>query len=344
MHPLEVQISHIINRDNLVPSGGVTIVGVSGGPDSVCLLVVLSRLQDVINTSPVSVYVDHGLRPGEIKAEKEYVAVLSGNLGVPFECVVVPTAEYAETNKLSLEHAARDLRYEALRKIMRKKSAARIATAHTADDQAEEILIRLLRGGGRKSISGMRTKNEDIIRPFLEIEKKDIVAYLAENNIRFLEDSSNTDRRFLRNRVRHELIPYLEEHYDPGVRKALRKTAENLAEDEKLLEELTGNALKLVLLKNEEEQDGPSGKIFLDRSALIQQPAALQRRVIEHIIWRIGVRASFSHIIQVIDAAREGRTGSEIHLSRGLRVGVQRNYLEFVLPEGKCAWRGKLYS
>lgn len=343
MHPLEAQILDLVRRESLVPFGARIVIGVSGGADSVALLSVLSSISDKHGIELIAVYIDHGLRPDETQQEKEHVAFLAAHMQVEFASRAVPVKEHARIRKLSLEHAARDLRYQALREVAAARKAFCIATAHTADDQAEEILIRLLRGSGRKGISGMQMQRGDIVRPFLKTEKHTVLAYLDDMDRQFLEDSSNSDPRFLRNRVRHELIPYLEDKFDPGIKQALRKTAVNLAEDEKLLEELTGKALNEILYRAEDSQTDSDRRLSLDRKLFLQQPGTLQRRVVEKLLWQIGGRAHYTHIVQVIEAAQNGRTGSELHLSKGLRVGVQREYLEFVYPEGQRAWRGRLY-
>lgn len=344
MHSLEVQTLNIIQRDRLFPESQEVIVGVSGGSDSIGLLTVLSNLTDILKISLIAVYVDHGLRPDETGQEKAYVHSFASDLQTGFALKEVDVQKYSREKKISLEHAARDLRYNALREVARENDASIIATAHTADDQAEEILIRLLRGSGLKGLSGMRTENNDIVRPFLETSKSDIRDYLFEKGIRYLEDSSNSDPRFLRNRVRNELIPFLEKKFDPGVKQALRKTANSLAEDELLLDDLTNAAAEKIIQTLEEDNSASFKKIHMDKQLFLQQPEALQRRIVEKLLWQIGSRAQYTHIMQVIDAAANGRTGTEIHLSKGLRVGVQRNFLEFVYPEGKCAWRGRLYS
>lgn len=343
MHPLESHTLKIIRRDSLLPDGGKVVLGVSGGADSVALLIVLFYLKEVLDISLLAVYVDHGLRPGETENEKNHVASLAAGRKVEFLSIEVKTEEHARLGKMSLEHAARDLRYDALRKVAAVRGAQVIVTAHTADDQAEEILIRLLRGSGRKGISGMQTRCADIVRPFLETEKQQIIAYLAEKNIRFLEDSTNADPRFLRNRVRHELIPFLEQNFDPGVKKALRKTAHILAEDEKVLADLTVRAYDRMVIVIEPGHEKSQEKLLLERKLFRLEPEALQRRIVEKILWEIGSRARYVHVMQVVEAGMQGRTGSEIHLSGGLRVGVQKQYLEFVYPEGRRAWRGRLY-
>jgi tRNA(Ile)-lysidine synthase len=344
MHKLQQQILRYIHRNHLFRNGDKTLVAVSGGSDSVCLLHVLASLRETLGITPFAVYIDHGLRPLETGDEKSLVKSLAVQLGIDFEAAEVDVKGLAREKKLSLEHAARELRYQALREIAADHDASSIAVAHTADDQAEEILLRLLRGSGRKGVSGMRPRQRDIVRPLLEIEKKDMRAYLQDMDILFLEDSSNADPRFLRNRVRHQLIPFLEENFDAGVRQALRKTAECLAEDEDLLEELTEIAWDQVAKKISRAEQSGSGKVLIGRKSFAKQPGALQRRIIERLLWEIGSRASYTHILQVVETVTRGRTGSELHLARGLRVGVRKKYVEFLYPKGHRAWRGRLYG
>ncbi|NIA04879.1 MAG: tRNA lysidine(34) synthetase TilS [Proteobacteria bacterium] len=335
-----------MTRDELLTGHERLVVGVSGGPDSVALLYVLAALRGPLDLGLIAVYVDHGLRPAETTGEGAYVKQSAADLAIDYEYVRVAAAEHAARAGLSLEHAARELRYEALRTVARQYGAACIAVAHTADDQAEEVLLRLIRGSGRKGLAGMRRRNRDLIRPFLETEKKVILAYLQDKNISYLQDSSNLDPRFLRNRVRHELLPFLERRFDPGVRRSLRKTAASLAEDEVLLAALTDACWDQVVSVSLDDgnEEAATCRIVLDRKLFGRQPAALQRRLVEKILWRLGSPARYEHILRVVEAARQGRTGSELHLSRGLRVGVRREVLEFSYPRGRIPWRGRLYA
>lgn len=345
MHPLEHKTLEIITRKHLLlPHESTLILGVSGGPDSVGLLHVMAALRRELGIDPVAVYVDHGLRPGEVEGEHRLVAEMAGNLGLRFIPVSVDVRSHARQEKISQEHAARDLRYDALRQIAAGYDSAPVAVAHTADDQAEEILIRLFRGGGRKALSGMRSRNNDIIRPFLFIWKKDISLYLQEKKISSCQDSSNTDMRFLRNRIRHRLLPYLERNFDRGIRRALCKTADTLAEDEILLDELSKRCLAEVVVDGMSRSEDVAQRLVLDRRKLVEAPAALQRRVVEKLLWQIGGKASYTHIVRIIAAAKSGRAGSEYHLSRGLRLGVQKQYLELQFPRGIGSWRGRLYG
>ncbi len=345
MHPLEREISETVIRNQLIRDDErVIIVAVSGGPDSVALLHLLLPLKQDLGIFLIAAYVDHGLRPHETDDEKRLIYSLCEKLDVKYETLQVHVQGHAKKNKQSLEHAARELRYKALRTLKEKHNASLIAVAHNADDQAEEILIRLIRGSGRKGLSGMQDRSGDIIRPLLTVEKKRLLEYLEEKGIQYCIDSSNLDLGFLRNRIRYRLIPYLEKNFDKGIRRALCKTADSLKEDERLLEELTEISFKQVVGAFNKQGGRDIPLCTLHRQKFVALSRALQRRVVEKLLWKLECEAQYSHILQVVEAARNGTTGKELHLSRGLRVGVQREYLEFLYPKGHSPWRGKLYN
>jgi len=303
------------------------------------LLHLLAAAGEQLDLALYVVWVDHGLRPLETPQEEKLVCGAAQRLGLPFIARRVDAAGHAVEKHRSLEHAARELRYRILREEGRTFSADCIAVGHTADDQAEEILQRILRGSGRKGVAGMRMHSRDLVRPLLTIDKAELLDWLAEQNISYALDSSNADLKFLRNRVRHQLLPFLEEHFDAGIRKALHKTASSLAADEALLEELTGKVMAEVVCPGEE-----AGSLRIMRNTFIALPEALQRRVVEQMLWQLSSRADYDHILLILDAAEHGRTHSELHLSRGLRLGIFREYLEFSYPRGQVAWRGRLFT
>ncbi len=344
--PLVNRVGRILTDNQLLLPESRVITGVSGGVDSVALLYLLAALADSLRISPVAVYVDHGLRPDETGAEARLVAGHAARLGLNHEICRVDSAAHAREKKLSPEHAARELRYSCLRRCAEKYDAPRIAVAHTADDQAEEVLLRLLRGAGGKGLAGMSLINGDIIRPLLPIRKEELRDYLQVHGIPFCEDSSNRNLCFTRNRVRHLLLPFLERRFGPNIRRALIKSADNLAADEELLRELTEQALRQTVRQPEREEEGegniPVCRILRQRFRRL--PAALQRRVVEKVLWRMKSPARYVHIIDIIAAIDRGRTGTELHLSRGLRLGILRDTAEFSHPRGRRAWRGRLFE
>ena len=323
------------------------VVAVSGGPDSMALLHLLADAckRGNVELELTAVWVDHGLRPQETPAEEQTVRAATEQLGIPCITHQVDAASWSKEQKISLEHAARDLRYAALRNTAREVGAACIAVAHTADDQAEEILLRVLRGSGRQGVAGMQMRTRDLIRPLLNIDKSELLAWLTEQQIPFCLDSSNQDLRFLRNRVRHQLLPFLQEHFEQGIKKSLRKTADSLAVDEDLLAQFTAEAEQNTVKELSAEANSTgTGTLQLVRRPFCKLHPALQRRVVERLLWKIGGRAGYDHILLVIQAADSGRTNSELHLGQGLRVGVFRDRLEFSYPAGKKAWQGRLFQ
>ncbi len=341
MHPLEHAVRQTLASESLLQQGDRVLVGVSGGADSMALLHILAAQRAVCGLTVVAAYIDHGLRPDETPAEWTCVQEAAASLELDCACVCVDVTGVAAARKLSLEHAARELRYQAFADLSRQWATDVLAVAHTADDQVEEVLLRLFRGGGGKALSGMRLQSGRLIRPLLAVHKAALLAYLADQEIAFCFDSSNDNLRFLRNRVRQELLPLLEAQYDPGIRQALLKTAANLREDEDLLEHLLGlswdQAVEIRVPDNTDQV-----VCILSRTSFCGLHTALQRRMVEKLLWTIGDTTRYEHIMAVLVAARSGRNGSELHLSRGLRVGVSRDHLEFSYPQGQGPWRGRL--
>ncbi len=317
------------------------VVGVSGGADSISLIHILSALKKELNLGLTAVYIDHGLRPDEVPAEIELIQSTAARLEISAEVIPVDVRGYADNNKLSLEHAARDLRYGCFRAVAKRTGATAIAVAHNADDQAEQVLLGLFRGSGMKGLAGMRYRNEDIIRPLLNVSKKQLKKFLAANKFFYCDDSSNDDLSFLRNRIRHKLFPYLIKYFDRGIKKSLLKSAAIFSEDELLLSELTEQAWKDHVGF---DCSGELPVITINRSDVNSLHVAIKRRLVEKILWKIGSRASYEHILQVVKVLHHNTSGKELHLKQGLRVVVGKQTVTFLYPQGRRAWRGSLAS
>lgn len=342
MHPVERAVYKWMSSALLGEQGNTIIIGCSAGPDSIALVHILHALALKCHFRLIAVYVDHGLRPAEIPGERQLVQQTAGKLGLDAEIVEVAAKSEAKHYKKSLEHAARDLRYAALHRMKEHYQADYIAVGHNADDQVEEVLLRLLRGSSRKALSAMQQLENGILRPLLQLSKQTLLNYLAEQRIPFCHDSSNDDHSFLRNRIRHELLPLLEQKYDPGIRKALLKTAANLAEDEDFLEGQVQQMWDQVDVPMATPSSPEAMVLSVNRHMVSRYHPALQRRLFERILWSIGTPARYEHILAITKAVSQGRSGSELHLSKGLRVAVLRDHIQFSYPRGRAAWRGSL--
>jgi tRNA(Ile)-lysidine synthase len=339
-HPLLERVRRLIMKNRLFTKDDSIVVAVSGGPDSMALLHLLSRM-DCYNL--FAVYIDHGLRPGEIACEIEILNRLCGKLEIPFSTVAVDVHSERQRTGSSPEEAARNLRYAALESERIRLGASVIAVAHTADDQAEEILLRLIRGSGLQGLCGMSFKREHIVRPLLKEKKSTLIEYLKDNTLSFSLDSSNRSTLFLRNRVRLDLLPFLEQNFNPAIRKNLLQTAEILRFDENLLLQLTQEIFERLV--HVEWKAGASQKptpeaVRIEIGSFLAAHPALQRRVLEKVFWSMGTAPGFLQIDQVRNLIANGRTGAEIHLGRGLRVWKTVTDVIFSHPGGKKNYRG----
>jgi tRNA(Ile)-lysidine synthase len=341
LHPLEYETLHVVRQHALLFPGARVVIGVSGGADSLALLLVLTALRGQLDVELTAAYVDHGLRPAEARAEAGLVADQAKLLGVAFRTGVIPVQEKARQTGQSLEAAGRELRYEFLQRLAGELGGAVIAVAHQADDQAEEILLRLLRGSGRAGLAGMSWINAArVIRPFLGFSKGRLLDYLRERGGRFLEDSSNSDHRFRRNRVRLEILPLLEKRFNPAVRESLLRTAKILGAEEELLADLARRAYALVRVDRHGGGECLPG-LLLEVATLHREPLALQRRVLELALVELATPVSFQAIEDLLDLAT--RTSGELHLPGGLRVVREYGLLRFSHPVGRgVARRGRL--
>ena len=339
MHPLEKEVLHNIRREELVLPGDGVVVGVSGGLDSICLLHVLARLRPELDCRLSVAHVDHGLRPLEAGCELAMVTEQVEGLGVGLVSCRLDVRQRATAAGKSIEHAARDLRYQFFQQTATQLGASRIAVAHHADDQAEEVLLRLIRGTARSGLSGMRMLRDNlVIRPFLNIPKEKLADYLDAKKIPWCEDSSNTDPAFLRNRVRHEVLPFLS-RLNPAVAANLRQTAAILQPEEELLEDLVDEVWSRMV-KVSEEKDLPV--IIVELSPLLSCHLALRRRILERVFIEMVSQPSFRKISQILAVAQEGAKGARLHFSQGLRLLKTKDALIFSYPEGRVAVRGNL--
>jgi tRNA(Ile)-lysidine synthase len=338
MRTLEEHTRRQLHNLDLLGPGDLVVVGVSGGADSVSLLHLLAAVAAALGIRLCAVYVDHGLRPAEAAAEGRLVARLAAELRIGFRTGKVPVREYASDSGLSIETAARDLRYEFLEQVAGELGAAAIAVAHTADDQAEELLLRLIRGTGRNGLSGMAALNyRRVIRPLLMVSKRQLLAYLRTRRISFLEDSSNAARDFLRNRVRMDLLPYLEEHFNPAIRQTLLRTAEVLRAEDELLAQLARDLYRQAVRMGTDRDS-----LRAESGVILAAHPALRRRVVEQMLVALGCPPSFQQIEKLLALAAGGGNGRQLHLAKGLRVTTREGGLELSYPAGRRPHRASL--
>jgi tRNA(Ile)-lysidine synthase len=269
MPPLVAAVDRALLSAGLPARGETLVVGLSGGADSVALTAALAALRRRRGLELVAAHLDHGLRPDSAD-DAAFCQALCASLGVALRAGTARVRERASREKGGLEQAARRERYSFLRRVQQDEAALWIAVAHTQDDQAETLLLRLLRGAGGSGLAGMRPQSGALLRPLLAVSRPEVLAYLAERGLGWREDPSNADPAHVRNRVRHELLPSLEERFNPRVRAALARTADLVAEEALFLAGAAERALA--------EGSSLEGEaLVLDLRALKAAPVALAR-------------------------------------------------------------------
>ncbi len=312
------RIRETIRRHGMLIGGDTVVVAVSGGPDSTALVHGMAALAREMRWCLHVAHLDHGLRQ-DAAADARFVAAMSQALGLEHHEGTADPRSLAEREGLSLEDAARRLRYEFLTRIAKDVGATAIATGHTLDDQAETVLIRLLRGSGLDGLTGIPpVRHSDAIRvtrPLLEVTRAEALAYLKEIGAGWREDSTNRNPEILRNRIRLVLLPALE-GYNPDVRRALARVAGLLRDEAQVLRSLAAPRIAEAL-------SGDSASVRVARTPFARLPAALQRRALREAVQRVrgnlrGVR--FVHIEGARRLVLAGEVGAWLPLPGGVRV------------------------
>jgi tRNA(Ile)-lysidine synthase len=335
--PLPDRVLKFIREHRLITGGGKLVVAVSGGPDSVCLLRLLLDLIDKLGITLHVAHLNHGLRGAESDADASYVAELAQKLNLPatIERRDVPT--YQKSKRLSMEEAAREVRYSFLAEVAEATGAGSVTVGHTLDDHIETILMHLIRGSGTRGLRGLQPSSQlqlgetslTIIRPLLEVSREETAAYCRRYRLKPRLDTSNLSLSPLRNRIRQQLIPLLES-YNPQVTDALLRTARIAADDLAALEEY---ALKLGGDVVKEQ----GNTLVLEKESFLKLPLALQRHLLRTAIEkRLGNLMDIeSRHIEEIMAARYKPAGKLITLPDGLTFAIE--YERYLLGSDPAA-------
>jgi len=322
------QVKKTISDYRMLDPGDLCIVAVSGGPDSVCLLDILHELSEELQIGLVVAHFDHGLRETEDEAETEFVRELASSMGLPFE--TEKASPLLEGPPSSLEERARNARYAFLEKVRDRRRAQKIALGHHLDDQAETVLMRLLRGSGPSGLAGIPPcRGNTIIRPLIDMKRGEIVSYLKARNLSYVTDSSNLQTNYLRNKIRLELLPLLHE-YQPRLTEHLGQLAHILRGENKYLEL---QAEDWVVRHTEERGQGD---FLIPVGTFTDLPPPIRNRVVRHLLKKVGKnlrRIDHGHIESVVMLAKSRNSQGTLNLPNGLTVKRVYDTLVFTAHE-----------
>ncbi len=313
------QVKKTIQQYEMLQPKDQVVAAVSGGADSTAMLLCLHLLQQELEVSLSVLHVNHSIRLEEAKRDAAFVADLCDRLSVPFRLVKVDVPALAREQKCSLEEAGRMARYQALEEESKRLGGAKIAVAHQREDQAETLLLRLCRGSGLAGLSAMAPVRGKIIRPLLETSRSDILRFLEQHQQPFCEDATNASLVHTRNRLRHQVLPLLEDIH-PKAGRHLSQTAALLAEENAYLDALAKQAAKGCL----EDVDGQKQLLL---TPFLKEEAVMRRRIFSLVLAQMG-EGMLTNITQAHYEALEGllqlQSGKQVVLPHG--VVVQKSY------------------
>jgi tRNA(Ile)-lysidine synthase len=311
-----------IQQHALIKAGDRVGIAVSGGADSVALLLLLRELSGELGIICSVIHFNHKLRGTESDADEEFVVDLAARNQLEMHRASGDVLALAEEKRLSIETAARELRYDYFRRVLENSHLNRIATGHTLDDQAETVLLRIARGSGTRGLAGIYPQLSvpgsqfSVVRPLLGIRRKELEAYLCGLGQTWREDLSNRDLRHARNRVRHEVLPQVERELNPSIRETLAEMAEIARAEEEYWQRQMDGLMPSAWAGNE-----------LNASTLTDLPLAVKRRIVRRGAERLGVRLDFEQVEQILQLV-SGR-GKCVVLSHGWVASRSRDRVRF---------------
>ncbi len=314
-----------IEEHRLVPRQELLLVAVSGGPDSVCLLHILVKLQDKLAIKLHLAHLNHQLRGADAEADAHYVAELAHRLGIPATIEKRDVKPYRAQHRLSLEEAAREVRYSFLAETARDIGASRVAVGHTIDDHVETILMHLVRGTGTRGMRGLQPCSEwqsqgsslTVIRPLLSTSRDETASYCERYQLMPRLDTSNLSLSPLRNRIRHQLLPLMQS-YNPQVTEALLRMARIVSDDLDFIDKEGARLWEQIAREQE-------NTVVLDKERLLRLPPALQRQMLRLAIEKLSgtLKDIEARHVELLIAALTKPAGRRISLPYGLSFSIE---------------------
>lgn len=317
------QVRNYVKDNKMLAKHDRIVVGVSGGADSVCLLLVLKELQEEYNLTLFVVHVNHGLRGQEARNDQEYVEQLCKELNIPCHSVSVCVSTVAKEQGYSLEEAGRILRYDAFQKEYTARGCNKIAIAHNKNDQAETILLNLARGSSIEGLTGIKAVRETVIRPLLGVTRSQIEEYLKEKGIAYCTDSTNLLDEYTRNKVRIHILPALSQVNEQAVSHIVN-CAKQLSEIENYLKNTTNTLYQRMVMVN-------NGQYFVNVDELGKEDIVLQKRLVRLMMKQLSSQLKNieeKHVLAVLSLCEKG-VGKKVNLP--YKMVAKRTYDHIVL-------------
>jgi len=320
------KIKLFIKNDNLIENGDSIVVGVSGGPDSMCLLHSLEQIRnDGLDFKITVAHINHMIRQNAI-LDEEFVKKYCNAHQIDVFIKRFKVEEYAKQNKIGTEEAGRKIRYEFFDEVMEKVGANKIATAHNANDNAETIILNIIRGCGLDGLKGIEGKNGIFIRPLINIQRDEIEEYCEENKLNPCIDESNKELIYQRNKVRNVMIPYVKKEFNENIIETLNRLSRIAKEEADYLEEITKEKFKSVIEQEE------NGKVILKLKEFNNLENVIKKRVVRYTIYKVlgnihGI--GVIHIDDIINMCSKNIGNKYLTPNKNIKVSIENKKIFF---------------
>lgn len=321
-----------IKKHKMITAGDRIIAGVSGGPDSLCLIYALNKLKAKLKIELFAVHINHSIRGKSADMDQQFVEDFCRKLGIQVYSEKILVKQIAGDRKISVEEAGRIARYDCFEKYAKELNANKIAVGHNMNDNSETVLLNLVRGTGIEGLKGIEPVRGMIIRPLIEISRAEIELYCKEEGLNPRIDETNTDSAYTRNRIRNGLIPYIKENFNPNIIEAINRTAEIIYDENLFVSEVSEAYYSECL----QDSDQNSIKINLEKFNMLH--SAVRKRIIRMAVERLNgsTRAVEKiHIEQVMGLADNAKTGTVCRLNGGIEVIIEYKNLIFIKGKAK---------
>jgi len=327
---MKEKVLKTIEQFRLIESGDKIVIGVSGGPDSMCLLNILKDIMsDETNKLSFSIcvaHVNHGIRE-EAEEETKYVQDYCEKNNIPIYIKRIDVPKMARENKIGLEEAGRNARYNFFEEVLKNTNSNKIAIAHNLNDRAETVLMNLIRGSGPLGLKGIEAKRDKYIRPLIQIDRTDIEEYCEKEKLNPKIDKSNKDNTYRRNKIRNLLIPYLKDEYNPNIIEAITKLSEIMEDEQNYLEKIVNNIYEKLVIEECERE------IILDLKEFNKQDIVIKRKLIIYTINKL-LKTTRNiekiHIEDIIKMCNNNIGNKYLTPNKNIKVFIKKGKMSFI--------------
>ena len=325
---LEEEVLNTIKKYNMINEGDKIVIGVSGGPDSITLLNVLNKFKEKLNIKIYVAHINHMIR-AEADEETEYVKEFCNKLDVEFFCKKIDAQEEAKKLKIGTEEAGRNIRYAFFEEVAKKVGANKIATAHNSNDNAETVLMNIMRGTSISGLAGIeKIRDGKYIRPLIRCSRNAIEEYCKQNNLQPKFDKSNLENIYTRNKIRNLLIPYIQKEFNPNIIDTINRLSDIAISEEQFINKIVENEYKKLLI------NANKNEIILDMKKFNMLDHVIKAKLILYTIEKVsGISAGIEkiHIDDIIKLCNNNIGNKFLIPKKGIKIYVKKGKIFFMV-------------